>query len=51
VPIDHSMYIFGSKRVYIKREHDRVICRVGGGYMSMDEFIEVYTPIELERHA
>ena len=25
------------------------IVRVGGGYLSIDEFIEVYTPMELER--
>ena len=23
--------------------------RVGGGYLSIDEFIDIYTPMELER--
>lgn len=23
--------------------------RVGGGYLSLDEFIDIYTPLELER--
>ena len=23
--------------------------RVGGGYLSIDEFIDMYTPLELER--
>jgi len=23
--------------------------RVGGGYLSIDEFLEIYTPMELER--
>lgn len=25
------------------------IVRVGGGYLSIDEFIDIYTPMELER--
>ena len=26
-----------------------IIVRVGGGYLSIDEFIDIYTPMELER--
>ena len=25
------------------------IVRVGGGYLSIDEFIDIYTPLELEK--
>ena len=25
------------------------IVRVGGGYLSLDEFLDIYTPMELER--
>ena len=25
------------------------IVRVGGGYLSIDEFLDIYTPMELER--
>lgn len=30
-------------------EKDKVIIRVGGGYMSIDEFLDLYTPLELEK--
>lgn len=26
-----------------------VLVRVGGGYLSIDEFLDIYTPMELER--
>ncbi len=44
-----GVYVFGSKRVWIKVENDKIIVRVGGGYLSLDEFIDQYTPAELER--
>jgi len=47
---DAGIYLFGSKRVYIKIENNKVIVRVGGGYISIDEFIETYTPIEMEKY-
>ena len=42
-----GVYQFGSKRVYVKVEKgERILVRVGGGYMSIDKFIEKYTPEE-----
>ena len=35
-----GVYKFGSKRVYVKIEQDKIIIRVGGGYMSIDEFLD-----------
>lgn len=26
-----------------------LVVRVGGGYLSIDEFLDIYTPMELER--
>jgi len=54
-----GVYHFGSKRVYVRVERDKItgniiwindtIVRVGGGYLSIDEFLDIYTPMELEK--
>lgn len=44
-----GVYSFGSKRVAVKVEKDNIKIRVGGGYLSIDEFLDQYTPVELEK--
>ena len=45
-----GVYRFGSKRIHIKVEKgDNIFCRVGGGYMHIDQFIEQYTQGEVEK--
>ena len=44
-----GVYQFGSRRVAVKVEKDNIKIRVGGGYLSIDEFLDQYTPIELEK--
>ena len=45
-----GVYQFGQKRVYIKIEKgDRILVRVGGGFMSIEDFIKQYTPEEVEK--
>merc|ERR1711981_1325468 len=44
-----GVYQFGSKRVSVKVEKDKINIRVGGGYLSIDEFLDQYTPVELEK--
>lgn len=44
-----GIYIFGTKRVFIKLQNGKLIIRVGGGYMRIEEFINIYTPLELEK--
>ena len=44
-----GVYQFGTKRVAVKVEKDSIKIRVGGGYLSIDEFLDQYTPVELER--
>ena len=44
-----GVYYFGTKRVAVKVEKNNIKIRVGGGYLSIDEFIEQYTPTELEK--
>ena len=35
-----GVYQFGSKRVAVKVEKDNIKIRVGGGYLSLDEFLD-----------
>ena len=55
-----GIYQFGTRRVYVRVEKDKInskldtfslifIVRVGGGYLSIDEFLDQYTPAELEK--
>jgi len=44
-----GIYQFGSRKIYVRVEKDRIIIRVGGGYLTIDEFLDIYTPIELEK--
>jgi hypothetical protein len=45
-----GVYQFGQKRVYIKIEKgNHILVRVGGGYMSIDQFIKQYTQEEVEK--
>ena len=45
-----GVYLFGSKRVYIKIEKgDNILIRVGGGFMHIGEFISQYTLIEMDK--
>ena len=44
-----GVYKFGSKRIAVKIEQDKIIIRVGGGYMSIDEFLDQYTGVEWEK--
>ena len=45
-----GVYQFGQKRVYIKIEKgNQIKVRVGGGFMHIDDFIEQYTPTEIEK--
>ena len=42
-------YLFGSKKVYIKVENGKLLVKVGGGFTSIDEFLCIYTPVEMEK--
>jgi myosin heavy subunit len=44
-----GVYQFGTKRVVVKIDKDKINIRVGGGYLSIDEFLDQYTPTELEK--
>jgi hypothetical protein len=44
-----GVYEFGSRKVQVKVEGGKILIRVGGGYLSVDEFLDQYTPVELEK--
>ena len=44
-----GVYEFGTKRVEVRVAKGKILVRVGGGYMNIDEFLEQYTPLELEK--
>jgi hypothetical protein len=44
-----GVYQFGSKKVFVKVEKDKIYIRVGGGYLTIDEFLDLYTPLEIEK--
>ena len=45
-----GVYQFGQKRVFIKVEKgNKILVKVGGGFMKIEDFITLYTPEEVER--
>ena len=44
-----GVYQFGSKRTTIKYENTELKVRVGGGFLSIDEFVQQYLPLEVEK--
>lgn len=44
-----GVYAFGTKRINVEVMQDRIKVRIGGGYLSIDEFIDQYTSPEVEK--
>jgi len=44
--VSEGWYMFGSKKIYTKIMNNKLVCRVGGGFMNMDEFIATYAESE-----
>ena len=44
-----GVYLFGSRRIAVRVDNDKINIRVGGGYLSIDEFLDQDTPQELEK--
>ena len=42
-------YMFGSRKIYAKVMNDKLVIRIGGGYMLIDEFLETYGQQELDK--
>ena len=43
-----GVYKFGSKRVNVRVDKEKINIRVGGGYMTIDEFLDQYTHLEVQ---
>jgi len=44
-----GFYMFGSKKIYAKIMNGKLVIRVGGGYMSIDEFMKHYGMQEMQK--
>ena len=42
-----GFYMFGTKKIYCKIMNGRLVVRVGGGYMDIQEFINTYADSEI----
>lgn len=47
VRLGPGKYLFGSRNIICKIVNGKLLVRVGGGFMSADEFIEQYGKIEM----
>ena len=47
--LGNGYYIFGTRKVYAKIMNGKLVIRVGGGYMVIDEFIQTYADIEMNK--
>ena len=44
-----GFYMFGTKKIYAKIMNNKLVVRVGGGFMGIEEFISTYGESELLR--
>ncbi len=44
-----GFYIFGTRKIFVKLVAGKLVVRVGGGFMSIGEFMEQYASMEFEK--
>ena len=49
IRMNPGIYRFGSKKICIRVEQNKIHIRVGGGYLYIEEFLDQYTTLELEK--
>jgi DNA repair exonuclease SbcCD ATPase subunit len=47
--IGEGQYIFGTRKIFAKIQNERLVVRVGGGFMMIDEFLSAYTAQEIAK--
>ena len=47
--LGNGYYMFGSRKIYAKVLNGKLVIRVGGGYMIINEFIATYAEAELRK--
>jgi hypothetical protein len=45
--LGNGFYLFGTKKIYAKILNGKLVIRVGGGFMIIEEFIATYQDAEL----
>ena len=47
--IGEGFYLFGTRKIFAKVLNNKLVVRVGGGFMSFSEFIDCHALIELKK--
>ena len=47
--IGNGFYLFGTKKIYAKILNGKLVIRVGGGFMIIEEFIATYAENEMQK--
>jgi hypothetical protein len=47
--LGNGYYIFGTRKIYAKILNGKLVIRVGGGFMIIEEFINTYAEQELNK--
>lgn len=47
--LGEGFYLFGTRKIYAKVLNNKLVIRVGGGFMSFTEFIDTYAMVELKK--
>jgi hypothetical protein len=47
--LGNGYYLFGTKKIYAKIMNGKLVIRVGGGYMIIEEFIASYSDSEIKK--
>jgi chromosome segregation ATPase len=49
VRLGNGFYLFGTKKIYAKIMNGKLVVRVGGGYMTIEEFVRTYEGPEMNK--
>ena len=49
--LGNGYYLFGTKKIYAKIMNGKLVIRVGGGFMIIEEFIAAYADSEMKKMA
>jgi hypothetical protein len=44
-----GFYIFGTRKIFVKLLQGRLVVRVGGGFMSIEDFLAQYAQTEINK--
>ena len=47
--LGEGQYMYGSKKIFAKIMNGKLIIRVGGGYILIDEFLQNYAEVERDK--